>query len=87
MREELLATIENIGTIEWCAGPDANGLFYLWGVSVGYVLNEQMEVVARIEGVDSFDVENRKVYIRYSGVNYEIPIYSLEELLALTAIQ
>lgn len=85
--QKLLATIENIGTIEWCAGPDANGLFYLWGVSVGYVLNEQMEVVARIEGVDSFDVENRKVYIRYSGVNYEIPIYSLEELLALPAIQ
>ena len=82
-----LASLENIETIEWCAGPDANGLFYLWEISVGYVLNEQMEVVARIEGVDSFDVENRKVYIRYSGVNYEIPIYSLEELLALSAKQ
>lgn len=85
--ETLLTSIQDVKGIEWFAGPDANGWFYLWGISVGYVLNEQMEVVARIEGVDSFDAEKRKVYIRYSGVNYEIPIYSLEELLALTAIQ
>jgi hypothetical protein len=50
-------------------------------------VNEQMEVVARIEGVDSFDAENRKVYIRYSGVNYEIPVYSLQELLDLVTTQ
>lgn len=37
--------------------------------------------------IEIFDAENRKVYVRSGSTDYEIPVYDLEELLALARVQ
>ena len=85
--KQCLSTLENLKSVDRFVGPDENGWMYLWGITEGYILNEKQEPVARIKNVYHFDAENRKVYVRSGSTDYEIPVYDLEELLALARVQ
>lgn len=82
-----LSILQNLKSVDRFVGPDENGWMYLWGITEGYILNESAEVVARIKNVYLFDAENRKVYVRSGSQDYEIPVYDLDELLALADVR
>lgn len=81
--KQCLSTLVGLKSVDRFVGPDEKGWMYLWGITEGYILNESSEMVARIKNVYHFDAENRKVYVRSGNTDYEIPVYDLEELLAL----
>lgn len=76
-------TIENMESVEWFLGPDAKGNIYLLGYTGCYVLNLQMEPIARIPNARDVDLENSVVYIEDGNKYFEAPIYTLDELLEI----
>ena len=85
--KQCLSTLENMKSVDRFVGPDEKGWMYLWGITEGYILNEKLEAVARIKNVYQFDAKNRKIYVRSGSTDYEIPVYDLEELLALADVR
>ena len=66
------------------AGADSRGNIYLAGYSLGYMLNSEYQPLAAIEGLVCVDRENNCVVMenRREDLQYQLPIYTVEELLA-----
>lgn len=79
----LLGTLSNLkDSPQYYLGRDGAGNFFVGGVSYGYMLNADRELLAVIEDLLEIDAEANKLYIRSGeGTYYEAPIYTVEELL------
>lgn len=63
-------------------GVDERGNRFIGGGGYGYMLSPELELLAEIENLAAVDtVRNRLVVKISSGDQYEIPIYTVEELL------
>ena len=70
--------------VEYYYGKDKAGNCYVGGPGCGYMLNSDYELIATIERMGQLlPEENMVVLDRYSDEHVLIPIYSLEELLAM----
>ena len=64
-------------------GTDRQGNHYLGGISYGYMLSPDFQLLGVIENLAAVDYEqNRLIVNKRDGKQYVIPIYSSEELLA-----
>ena len=64
-------------------GEDKAGHFYISGISYGYMLDKNCNVVGIIEGLIQVNKEDNKLVVKDTrGYNYTMPIYTVEELLA-----
>lgn len=67
---------------QYYLGKDDAGNFFVAGVSYGYMLNSDYELLAVIERLQEIDAGANMLYIRSGeGTCYEAPIYTVEELL------
>ena len=67
----------------WFAGEDQAGHSFIRGVSYGYMLDENDNLIGVIEGLEHVNKEEDVLVIRDDlGAPYTMPIYTLEELLA-----
>lgn len=82
-QKEVLNTIKDAYTTDWYLGTDALGYTYLLGYEGCYVLDKDMEPIAWINGVQNVDLDKRMVYMVDGGLNFEAPVYTLEELLEI----
>lgn len=64
-------------------GRDAEGNMYMRGLSYGYMLSPDFKPIAVIEGLLFVDTEENRMFLESTlGVQYTVPLYTLEELLA-----
>ena len=64
-------------------GTDASGNLFLKGISNGYMLNPDLELIGVIENLAAVEEGGSRLYIQPDGNSqYVVPIYTLEELLA-----
>lgn len=69
--------------LKWFVGKDQAGHSYIRGVSYGYMLDENNNLIGVIEGLQQVNREENKMVIKDDlGALYSMPIYTLEELLA-----
>ncbi len=84
---QIVYSMDSAYDTEVCLGTDSDGYTYLAGVYGIYVLNEDMHPVMWIEHAKDVDMENKKVYLSWNTNNYEAPLYTVEELLAMAQQQ
>lgn len=79
----LLGTLSNLkDSPQYYLGKDNAGNFFVAGVSYGYMLNSDYELLAVIESLQEIDANANMLYIRSGeGTCYEAPVYTVEELL------
>lgn len=65
-------------------GKDAQGNLFVRGPSYGYMLSEDGQLLAVIEALQEIDAEKNLLYLRSGeGTCYEVPVYTVEELLEI----
>ena len=79
--KKYLNTIKDVDEINHDFGKDKEGRLYLGGTSNAYIIDKDFNKVGHIESMAHLDQKNNKVVISNSGKYYELPIYSLDELL------
>ena len=83
-KKAAINTIDNMKYgCQWCIGTDADGCTYIGGYNGVYVLNADMEPIARIDKAVNVDLKEKKVFLKHYDNKYEAPIYGVDELLAL----
>ncbi len=81
--KRLVGTEKNISLANGYWGKDHNGYTYLSGINIGYVLNQNMELMLEIPNMVDVDFENDKVYLRAYQRLYEAPLYTAEQLVEM----
>lgn len=76
-----IANIKDIDEINIYLGKDKNGNTYVTNTSVGYILNKDYQKIAKVDGLIGINKKKNIIYITNSGVIYESPIYSLDDIL------
>ncbi|MBQ8166750.1 MAG: hypothetical protein IJZ96_06925, partial [Lachnospiraceae bacterium] len=84
---EIINTMEWAYPSEWCLGTDAEGYTYLLGYYGIYMLNQDMKPVMWLSEAQGVDMEAGKVYLEWNGHHYEAPIYGVEKLLEMAALE
>lgn len=82
-KKKVLNTIKDAYTTDWFLGTDASGYTYLLSYEGCYVLDKDMKPIAWIDDVRKVDLDKRIVYMVDGGVNFEAPVYTLEQLLEI----
>lgn len=82
--KELIKSIDGLNDVmSLYYGVDNEGNTYISGIVYGYILDEDYNVIAEIENMKNVDFDNNKVIIQNYNDYYEVPIYSVEELIEL----
>lgn len=81
----LICTLKDLkDELNQYVGEDAAGNMYIAGLTHGYMLNQDYEVIAVIEGLVAVDKEeNRLIMEKSDGTLCTAPIYTVKELLAM----
>lgn len=65
-------------------GTDGQGNLFICGSDYGYMLNPDLQPLAAVEGLVAVEQGGSRLYIQLSnGTQYTVPIYTVEELLAI----
>ena len=73
--------INDVTSIEHYFGKDKYGRTYVGDLSNSYILDKDYNKVGHIKSLSKLDSKNNQVVVTYSGVNYTLPIYTLDDLL------
>ena len=80
----LLCEVESVGfVLERFVGIDAAGNIYVEGYGKGLMFSRDYELLAEIEGLTEIDIESNSLILEKSENYYTVPIYTVEELLAI----
>ncbi len=82
--KKLIKSVEGLNDVmSLYYGEDSSGNTYISGYGYGYILDKDFNPVAEIENMKNVDFDNNKLIIQNYSDYYEVPIYSLEELIEL----
>lgn len=81
---KLLSSIENVGDeVIAFYGTDSQGNTYVAGYSVGYILNSDYELIGEVAGFAGLCEDGENIILADYDIYYTVPIYTVEELLAI----
>ncbi len=80
----LISSIDNVGDeVMAFFGTDIQGNTYVAGYSVGYILNPEYELIGEIDSFEGLCEDGENLILSDYGTYYTVPIYTVEELLAI----
>ena len=79
--KKLIKMINDVTSIEHYFGKDKYGRTYVGNSSNSYILDKDYNKVGHIKSLSKLDSKNNQVIVTYNGINYTLPIYTLDDLL------
>ena len=79
--KKLLNMLTGINDVNHYYGKDKYGRMYIGSITDSYIIDKNYNKVGHIKGLAKLDSKNNKVIVTHNNKYYQIPIYTLDDLL------